>query len=90
MAVPRPDPGAGVFTTHRPQLHFLALLATGDGQAIASRGRFGAEGAWACRWKEGIDGRFLDQFRVSQPVHRAAHRLNPVSDVSAPRSKESR
>jgi NADH dehydrogenase FAD-containing subunit len=50
-------PGASI--DHRPQRHFLALLATGDGRAIASRGPFGAEGAWAWRWKDRIDRRFL-------------------------------
>jgi pyridine nucleotide-disulfide oxidoreductase family protein len=86
----REGAGSGVFTTHRPQRHFLALLATGDGRAIATRGRFGAEGAWVWRWKEYIDRRFLDRFRVSQPVHRTAHRLNPVADASTPRSGETR
>jgi NADH dehydrogenase FAD-containing subunit len=57
-------PGAGGFRTHQPQRHFLALLATGDGHAIASRGPFGAEGAWAWRWKDHIDRRFLATFRM--------------------------
>lgn len=47
---------------YRPQRHFLTLLATGDGRAIASRGRFGAEGRWAWRWKDRIDRRFMARF----------------------------
>jgi pyridine nucleotide-disulfide oxidoreductase family protein len=51
----------------RPQHRFLALLATGDGRAIASRGPFGAEGRWAWRWKDRIDRRFLAQFQGLSP-----------------------
>ncbi len=63
--------GTQALSVHRPQRHFLALLATGDSRAIASRGPFGAEGAWAWRWKDHIDRRFLRQFELpnalSQP-----------------------
>jgi hypothetical protein len=45
------------------------LLATGDGRAIASRGPFGAEGAWAWRWKDHIDRSFLRQFEVPRAVY---------------------
>jgi pyridine nucleotide-disulfide oxidoreductase family protein len=54
--------GAGSLRTHQPQRQFLALLATADGRAIATRGPFAAEGAWAWRWKDRIDRRFLAQF----------------------------
>jgi NADH dehydrogenase FAD-containing subunit len=66
--------GAADLRPHRPQRHFLALLATGDGRAIASRGPFGAEGAWAWRWKDHIDRRFLRQFEVPRAVSRHAER----------------
>jgi pyridine nucleotide-disulfide oxidoreductase family protein len=58
--------GAADLRPHRPQRHFLALLATGDGRAIASRGPFGAEGAWAWRWKDRIDRAFIGRF--AQPT----------------------
>jgi pyridine nucleotide-disulfide oxidoreductase family protein len=67
---------AGRLTVHRPQSQSLALLATADGRAIASRGSLGAEGAWAWRWKDRIDRRFLNQFRMLQPSlssHAATH-----------------
>ncbi|GAP36751.1 FAD-dependent oxidoreductase [Piscinibacter sakaiensis] len=54
--------------THRPQRQFLALLASGQGRAIASRGPFGAEGAWAWRWKDRIDRRFLAPFHRLPPA----------------------
>jgi NADH dehydrogenase FAD-containing subunit len=66
--------GAADLRPHRPQRHFLALLATGDGRAIASRGPFGAEGAWAWRWKDRIDRHFLRQFEVPRAVSRHAER----------------
>lgn len=58
---------SGPLVAHRPQRNFLALLATGDGRAIASRGAFGIEGAWVWRWKDRIDRRFLERFRVPHP-----------------------
>jgi pyridine nucleotide-disulfide oxidoreductase family protein len=65
----------------RPQHRFLALLATGDGRAIASRGPFGAQGRWAWRWKDRIDRRFLAQFHgLPQPqgASAAAHPAPPA------------
>jgi selenide,water dikinase len=47
---------------YRPQRHWLALLATGDRHAIASRGPFGVEGGWVWRWKDWIDRRFMQRF----------------------------
>lgn len=80
---------AGDLRAHRPQRHFLALLTTGDGRGIASRGPFGAEGAWAWRWKDRIDRRFLQQFLATQPASRPAHTHNQVAEVSARHSGES-
>jgi pyridine nucleotide-disulfide oxidoreductase family protein len=69
---------------HRPQRHFLALLGTGDGRAIASRGPFGASGRWAWRWKERIDRRFIARFdSTAQP---AAARRAPADASSCPPS----
>jgi NADH dehydrogenase FAD-containing subunit len=47
---------------YRPQRRFLVLLGTGDGGAIASRGAFGASGAWVWAWKDWIDRRFVARF----------------------------
>lgn len=59
--------GQGEPRHYTPQHHFLALLATADGRAIASRGRFGLEGAWAWRWKDRIDRGFIRRFAPSAP-----------------------
>ncbi len=50
---------------YRPQTRFLALLATADGRAIASRGRWSAEGRCLWRWKDHIDRGFLRRFEVA-------------------------
>jgi len=47
-----------------PQKQFLTLLALGDQVAIAARGRFAAMGAWAWRWKDRIDRKFMDRFNM--------------------------
>lgn len=45
-----------------PQRRFLVLLATGDGRAIASRGRLWAAGRWVWHWKDRIDRGFVAGF----------------------------
>lgn len=57
--------------TYSPQSTFLSLLATADGSAIASRGRWSLSGRWAWRWKDHIDRRFIRRFAApfTQPVH---------------------
>ncbi|MGB1142037.1 MAG: selenide, water dikinase SelD, partial [Halioglobus sp.] len=47
-----------------PQKHFLALLNTCDGRAIATRGRFAGEGAVFFKLKDWIDRSFMKKFQV--------------------------
>jgi selenide,water dikinase len=47
---------------YRPQSGFLALLATGDGEAILSWRGLAGRGAWAWRLKDWIDRRFMRLF----------------------------
>ncbi len=58
----------GALTNYRPQQQALALLATADGRAIASRGPWSLSGPhlgrWAWRWKDHIDRRFLARFTL--------------------------
>lgn len=52
----------GVPRAYAPQRRFLALLSTADGRAIASWGRWSAQGRWVWRWKDHIDRGFLQRF----------------------------
>lgn len=54
-----------VMKSYRPRRHSLYLLACGPRYAIASWGKFSAEGAWVWRWKDRIDRGFI--LRFSQP-----------------------
>jgi len=56
--------GSGTPVEYRPQRRFLALLATGEQRAIASWGRWSAEGAWVWRWKDRIDRSFVRGFTL--------------------------
>ncbi len=60
--------GQGALQAYQPQRRFLALLSTADARAIATWGPLGAEGAWAWRWKDHIDRRFLNRFAMGQPA----------------------
>jgi pyridine nucleotide-disulfide oxidoreductase family protein len=46
-----------------PQRHFLSIINTADGRAIAVRGRFVAAGRWAWHWKDWLDRRFMARFQ---------------------------
>ncbi|XKH60660.1 FAD-dependent oxidoreductase [Halomonas sediminis] len=46
----------------QPPRRVLALIGTGDGRAIASRGFIGFSGRWVWRWKKRIDARFIARF----------------------------
>jgi selenide,water dikinase len=46
-----------------PQSRYLALIGTGDGRALATRGSWAIEGAWVWRWKDFLDRRWMASFR---------------------------
>ncbi len=52
---------------HRPQRRFLSLLSLGGRVAVADKGPFCASGAWAWRWKDRIDRKFMAQFEEAPP-----------------------
>ncbi|AFY37112.1 selenophosphate synthase [[Leptolyngbya] sp. PCC 7376] len=47
---------------YKPQKRYLALIGTGDKQAIATRGKLGWRAKWLWDWKDKIDRKFMDQF----------------------------
>ena len=52
----------GPLSAYEPQSEFLSLLATADGKAIASRGRWSLSGRWAFWLKDYIDRDFVRRF----------------------------
>lgn len=56
--------GGGATRAYLPRRYSLYLLACGPRYAIASWGRFSAQGAWVWRWKDYIDRGFVRRFEV--------------------------
>ena len=55
----------GRLVAYKPKARSLYLLACGPRYAIASWGRWSAEGAWVWRWKDWIDRGFVRRFSRS-------------------------
>ena len=53
---------------YRPQAQFLSLISTGNKQAVATRNGLVLAGAWAWRWKDWIDARFMQRFQQLPPM----------------------
>ena len=49
---------------YKPQRTFLKLINLGDGRAIGQWKRFAFSGRWVMRFKNWIDGRFIDMYQV--------------------------
>jgi len=76
--------------SYRPQRRWLALISTGDKQAVASRGalwglatRLGmggtnASGALLWRWKDWIDQRFMRRFSQFPVMDELARKPHPI------------
>ena len=58
----------GSMRTYLPRRHSLYLLACGPRYAIASWGRWSAEGKWVWYWKDRIDRGFVRRFANSDSV----------------------
>lgn len=56
---------------YRPKRRSLQLLACGPRHAVASWGRWSAEGQWVWRWKDWIDRRFIQRFSETPPLRRS-------------------
>jgi len=48
----------------RPPSRSLALISCGDRYAVASWGSFSLEGTWVWDWKDRIDRRFVERYRL--------------------------
>lgn len=46
-----------------PQRRHLAILGTGDGSALATRGDWSVEGSWVWWWKDHIDRQWMRRYR---------------------------
>ncbi|NQU62162.1 MAG: selenide, water dikinase SelD [Rhodospirillales bacterium] len=74
-----------------PQRSFLALISTGDKQAVAAKWGLSAQGRWVWTWKNWIDQRFMRKFsELPEMAAEEAISLDPgladqatLSDISS-------
>lgn len=64
----------GTLRSYMPKRRSLYLLACGPRYAVASWGRWSAEGQWVWRWKDWIDRGFIQRFS-GEPDMQAPHML---------------
>ena len=69
---------------YRAQSEALALIGTGQGHAVASRGALHASGRWVWRCKDWIDRRFMRRFQVLPVMAEDAPALAPALQADAP------
>ncbi|MCB9732843.1 MAG: selenide, water dikinase SelD [Deltaproteobacteria bacterium] len=69
--------------TWRPQRDFLTLLNLGDGAAVASKWGLVAAGPAMMRWKDRIDRRFVERFRVLADDGALAPGVAPMAGADA-------
>lgn len=55
-----------------PQSTFLGLIGTGNKSAIASKGRFSAQGKHIWIWKDWIDRKFMDKYQADGAMRTAS------------------
>ncbi|MEM9623372.1 MAG: selenide, water dikinase SelD, partial [Pseudomonadota bacterium] len=60
----------------RAQKQHLALIGTGDGRAIASRGEMALSGRWLWRWKDYIDRTFMNKFNKLPKMSEATYDIS--------------
>ena len=78
---------------YRPQPLALALISTGDRNAVASWGRLAVGGGWVWRLKDRIDRRWMRKYQElpamaggAPPIRAAAGTAGAAASVSAPSS----
>ncbi len=69
----------------RPQARTLALISTGDENAIASYGAFAWQGRWVWRWKDWIDRTWMRRYQELPEMAEAADEDDDASTAFAMR-----
>jgi len=60
----------GALSSHVTSRRYLALVSTGRRHAVGAWGDFAFQGAWAWRWKDRIDRRFVARYAEAAPHRR--------------------
>ncbi|MFM9860336.1 FAD-dependent oxidoreductase [Pseudoxanthobacter sp. M-2] len=57
----------GRLRRYRPQRHWLALISTADGRAVADKFGLSVSGRWVWHWKDWSDRRFVRRYGAGRP-----------------------
>jgi selenide,water dikinase len=73
----------GRLRRYRPQRDFLALLNLGERRALGATRGVSFAGGWAWRWKDRIDRRFVERFRVLDADGKPSVRFAAAAPMAA-------
>ena len=68
----------------KPQTRTLAVMATGNGSAIASYGKLSFSGKWVWKWKDALDQRWIKRYQLLPEMRLTPSSIDYNPEISLP------